>query len=88
MTDLSFDGLLYRVCPHWYAPFPNFGDSIMMDVVKREQCRLCGKFRVHARVVEPHPTRDKAEIVEQAQEPGYELVVDEWISEAEAGLFQ
>ena len=70
---------LYRICPHWYWPVPDYGHHIMMDVTKRERCRICGKHRIHARISEPHPTRDKNEILNDLQQPGYELVVEEWL---------
>lgn len=69
----------YNVCPHWYRLAPDYGDQIMYEVTKRERCLICGKERVHAKVPEPHPTRDKQALVGRLQEPGYELIVDEWL---------
>lgn len=71
--------VLSRVCPHWYWPIPNYGNTIMMEVTKRERCRICGKHRIHARVPEPHPTRDKQALLEEINRPGHELVVEEWV---------
>ena len=51
----------------------------MFEVVRREKCVVCGHRRVHARVPEPHPTRDKDEVVQQLQHRGCEFVVDEWL---------
>lgn len=71
--------LKYRLCPHWYRLVPDYGDQIMMDVTKRERCMLCGKARIHAKVPEPHPSRDKEELKEELQRPGNEVVVEEWL---------
>lgn len=77
--------LLYRACPHWYWAVPNYGMDFMMDVESIERCKLCGKFKVHARVPEPHPGKDKGELVDAMNYPGYELIVDEWLPYGEMG---
>lgn len=79
MSDGAIRRALINVCPHWWWPVPDYGHSLMMDVTKRERCRFCGKHRIHAKVPEPHPTRDKEELVEKLQEPGHEIVVEEWL---------
>lgn len=79
------DKLRFRLCPHWYRTVPDYGDQIMMDVTKQERCRVCGKRRVHARVPEPHPTRDKEDLKEKLQHPGYEVVIEEWLPAGSKG---
>lgn len=71
--------LRYRLCPHWYWPIPDYGADLMCEVTRREKCRICGQHRIHARVPEPHPTRDKEEVLEELQKPGFEFVVEEWL---------
>jgi len=72
--------LARRACPHWWRPIPSAGGSIMMEMEKEEVCHLCGKIRVHAKVSEPHPTRDKQDLVDELQSPPhYEFIVTEWL---------
>lgn len=74
--------MLMNVCPHWYWPMPDYvsySHSIMMEIEEIERCRICGKRRVHAKVPEPHPTRDKEQLRDDLQEPGFELVIEEWL---------
>ena len=71
--------LLYQSCPHWYWPVPDYGDHIMMEVTEREKCRICRKQRIHAKIPEPHPTRNKCDVLEKLQHPGHEVVVEEWL---------
>lgn len=79
------DKLRFRLCPHWYRTVPDYGHQIMMDVTKQERCRVCGKRRVHAKVPEPHPTRDKEDLKEKLQHPGYEVVIEEWLPAGSKG---
>jgi len=78
--------LRYTLCPHWYKTPPNTHDAVMMDVVKRKQCRICGKHRIHAKVPKPHPSRNKQSLLRDLQQPGFELVVDEWLPYGEREL--
>lgn len=71
--------LRFKLCPHWYKPVPDYGAAMLMDVTKRERCRICGHCRVHAKVLEPHPSRDKEQLESELQHPGYELVIEEWL---------
>ena len=72
--------ILQRVCPHWWTEkhYPGPG-RVMYDVKKHEKCVICGKHRVYAKVPEPHPTRDKDDVVDDLQAPGHEFIVDEWV---------
>lgn len=75
--------ILQGLCPHWWTEKLNAGDfgsgPIMFEIARREKCMVCGKRRIHARVPEPHPTREKEELVEKLQRPERELIVDEWL---------
>jgi len=72
-----------RVCPHWWKPVPDYGHMIMCEVTRRETCRLCGLHRIHARVPDPHPSRDKEDVRAKLQQPGFEIVVEEWVPMAD-----
>lgn len=71
--------LAYKLCPHWYWPIADVLPNVMMEVTRRERCRFCGHERVHAKVPEPHSSRDREKVREDLQQPGYEVVVEEWL---------
>lgn len=71
--------VLQWLCPHWWWPVPDYTGHVLMEVTKSERCRICGKFRVHAKLREPHPSRDKDEHLEELQHPGHEFIVEEWL---------
>lgn len=72
--------MIKSLCPHWWTEDPHAPrDAIMFDVISCKKCLLCGKRRIHARVPEPHPTRDKGEVVADLQRPEHEFVVEEWL---------
>lgn len=69
-----------RLCPHSYRKTTPFHmDGVMMEITGQYKCRLCGKMRTHVRIPEPHPTREKAATLDNLQDPGREVVVDEWL---------
>lgn len=77
--DSTLRKLVDKLCPHWYWPGPEYPEAVTYEVTKAERCRLCGKRRIHARVPEPHPTRDREDLLEKLQKPGNEFVVEEWL---------
>lgn len=74
---------MMRLCPHWWTGTAHAEDfespALMFEVVRREKCVICGKRRIYARVPEPHPTREKEELVAELQRPGWEFIVEEWL---------
>jgi len=78
--------MITRICPHWWTETMHPDESaIMYDEVSREKCMICGKRRVYAKVPEPHPSRDKEQLLKQLQRPTHEVVVDEWLPYQSAG---
>lgn len=72
--------ILQRLCPHWWTEDPHgVHQPIMFKVDSWQKCMICGKRRVYARVPEPHPTRDKEDLIEDLQQPGCEFVIKEWL---------
>lgn len=69
------------ICPHSFREVVSLARDIPLrfEVNQRERCRFCGKERWHVEAIEPHPSRDKEQLVRELQWPGCEIVVEDWI---------
>jgi len=69
--------LRYRLCPHWWREIDPQWSPVTYVIERQERCRICGKVRTFARVPEPHPSRDKADVRERLEQHG-EFIITEW----------
>jgi len=79
MRGENYRPMVAKVCQHFWTATPEYGNNIMMDVSKHEQCLICGKRKIHAKIPEPHPSRSKEELLNILQRDSHKLIVEEWL---------